>query len=117
LTRQIKVDLAKYPFLAANVTELISYAHMDVDVLVSAGKVLKTIRSSTIQAGGVALVNLRESLFPAEYTLQLRLIVVGSKDGCWATYNRICLTSQEDGNRLNDHPNLHPNKMHSGLED
>lgn len=100
------MDIGKYPFLTANVSELLGgYAHMDIDVLDSAGKAVKTLRSSTLQAGGLSFVNLRESLDPAIYTLQLRLIVGGSNEGCWATYDWVCFTSVEDGERLKQNPN------------
>ena len=107
LTRDAQVDIAKYPFLSASVSQILGgYAHMDIDVLDANGTAVKTFRSSTLQAGGVTFIDLSTVLDPATYHLRLRLIVGGSNEGCYATYNWVRFTSVKDGMRLKEAPVL-----------
>ncbi|MBX3097423.1 MAG: hypothetical protein KF812_11220 [Fimbriimonadaceae bacterium] len=101
VTREATIDVGKSPFLAAHVTELLGgYAHMDVDVLDAQGRVIKSIRSSTIQSGGVTWVDLSQHLTPATYRLRMRLIVGGSNQGCYATYSWVRFTNNAGGQVL-----------------
>lgn len=98
------VDIARFPFLTASVTDLQGYAHMDIDVLDAAGRKVKGFRSSTLQSNGVSYVDLTAQLDPAVYTLEIRLIIGGPNNGCRGTYNWVRFTSPEDGQRLQQAP-------------
>ena len=101
----MKINIAKYPYLGAQVTDIYAgYAHMDIDVLDADGKPYKTIRSNTLQSPGISFVNLKDHLDPATYNLQLRLIVGGPNSGCSATYNWIRFTTLEDAERMMSYP-------------
>jgi hypothetical protein len=105
ITRRATVDLARFPYLSAWVSHLLGgYAHMDIDVLDAKGKAVKGFRSSTLKAGGITAIDLSTVLDPAIYTLQIRLIVGGSNQGCWATYDWVRFTSPADGALLKGNP-------------
>jgi hypothetical protein len=104
--QRLKVDIARFPVLCAKVSQLLGgYAHMDVDVLNAAGEPVKSLRSSTLQAGGVTAIDLSSDLDPAVYTLEVRLMVGGSNAGCWATYNWVRFTTVKGGKWLAKYPN------------
>lgn len=103
--RDATVDIARHPYLTANVSQLLGgYAHMDVDILDASGNAVKGFRSSTLQAGGVLFLDFKNQLDPAVYRMRIRLIVGGSNEGCYATYNWIRFTSTVDGERLQKSP-------------
>lgn len=103
--REATVDIARHPYLTANVSHLLGgYAHMDVDVLDASGNAVKGFRSSTLQAGGVLFLDFKNQLDPAIYRMRIRLIVGGSNEGCYATYTWIRFTSAADGERLQQSP-------------
>ena len=112
--RRATVDISRYPFLSARVADLHGYAHLDIDVLDAAGKKVKGIRSSTLQADGVSFVDLTSQLDPATYTLEIRLIIGGPTDGCWGTYNWVRFTSFSDGERLQQAPDTKNVRRHAG---
>jgi len=104
VTRDVQADLGRWPVLMARCTGVLGYAHMDIEVLDRAGKVVKGFRSSTITSAGVSEVDLRASLDPAVYTLRLRLIVGGPNEGCSATYDWVRFVSRPDAQALRAHP-------------
>ena len=117
VTRRVQIDIAKTLFLGAYVCELpAGYAHMDIDVLDAVGKPIKTIRINTLQNPGVSFVNLRDSLEPGTYNLQLRLIVGGPNSGCSATYDWIRFSDMANGARMTANPNL-PLAVHHRIRD
>lgn len=104
VTRCAVVDVARFPVASAYVSELLGYAHLDLDVLDAKGTKVKGFRSSTLQAGGVTFVDLGSSLDPAVYTFRVRIIIGGSNEGCWGTYNWVRFTSASDAAFLHTHP-------------
>lgn len=103
--RVATVDIARHPYLSANVSQVSGYAHLDIDVLDASNNAVKSFRSTTLQAAGVAFVDFKNQLDPAIYRLRIRLIVGGPNEGCSATYNWIRFTSAADGERLQQNPN------------
>lgn len=104
--REATVDMSRHPFLTASVTDVVGYAHLDIEVLDREGKAVKTFRTSTLQTAGVCFVDLGKDLDPAIYRLRLRLIVGGTNDGCSATYKWVRFTNKTDGERLITNPDL-----------
>ena len=87
VTRDVTVDIARFPLLQASVVELHGYAHLDIEVLDAKGKPVKGFRASTLQNPGLSTFNFRGLLDPATYHHRLRLIVGGPNEGCSATYD------------------------------
>ncbi|MBS1705370.1 MAG: hypothetical protein JST40_05820 [Armatimonadetes bacterium] len=106
VTRDIMVDIGRFPFLIASVPEVNGYAHLDIDVLNAKLEPVKGFRSTTTQAAGCVFIDLGANLDPAIYRLRLRLIVGGSNDGCSVTYYWVRFCSSADGQRLLLHPDL-----------
>lgn len=104
VAREARVDIARFPVLAARVREVQGYAHLDVEVLDAHGKARKAFRSSTVKGEGVCVYDFSKELDPAVYTLRLRLIVGGPNQGCKATYDWVRFTTQRDGWLLQRHP-------------
>lgn len=113
--RRAVVDIARYPYLSASVTDLQGYAHMDIEVLDAAGKNVKGFRSSTLQADGVCYVDLTGQLDPAVYTMEIRLIIGGPNEGCRGTYNWVRFTSASDGQWLQPSNALKSTEAESSL--
>jgi hypothetical protein len=128
LKTNILADVARYPVLMAYVTHVHGYAHLDIDVLDADDHPVKTMRSSTInvstlkdsgEAGeipeGLVVADLGKELLPANYHLQLRLIVGGANSGCSAEYRWIRFVARKDADRLADHPNIRvPGRLWEG---
>lgn len=104
VTRDARVDLARFPVLMARVEQVKGYAHLDIDVLDAAGKSVKTLRSSTLNDPGISTIDLSKALDPAVYSLRLRLIVGGDNTGCSATYDWVRFVSPADAPFLIQHP-------------
>lgn len=99
-------SIDRFPVLMARVEYVQpgSYAHMDIDVVDSSGKAVKTFRSSTLRGPGLSTIDFTGQLDPAFYHLRLRLIVGGDNVGCAATYDWVRFVSQKDAAFLNQHP-------------
>jgi hypothetical protein len=102
--QKLHVDLARFPVVAARLNQVTGYAHLDIDVLDAAGKVVKGFRSTTLDGPGVVWTDLSKSLDPAIYTLNLRLIVGGDNSGCSVAYDWVRFVSVTDGPFLLEHP-------------
>ena len=99
-----RVDVARYPVVSAYIVQVQGYAHLDIDVLDSGGKVTRTERTSTLTSPGVATLDLGKDLAPGVYTLHVRLIVGGPNSGCCATYKWVRFTTSRDADYLSRHP-------------
>ena len=104
LSQNLSLDVAHYPVLIAKVDQVHGYAHMDIDVLDSAGHATRTLRSSTLNAPGLSEIDLGKELEPAVYRLQFRIIVGGENSGCSATYDWVRVVNREDAALLRAHP-------------
>lgn len=106
VTRDMRVDIAKYPVLMARVPWIQGYAHMDIEVLDFRGKAIKGFRSTTLTSPGIAEIDLSKSLDPATYVLRLRLIVGGPNEGCSAAYDWVRYLKPDDAVYLRLHPDF-----------
>ena len=104
ITRDAKVDIARFPVLTARVRDVHGYAHLDIEVLDAEGKALKGFRSTTVTTEGLSTIDLGQSLDPAVYTLRLRLIVGGPNAGCDVTYDWVRFTNRADAEFLAANP-------------
>lgn len=104
IQREVRIDVAQYPYLIAKVDNVLGYAHVDIDVLDAAKNPVKGLRASTLQTSGLSWIDLSQELDPAVYTLRIRLIVGGSNAGCSVSYDWLRFTSPEDGKILLAHP-------------
>lgn len=106
VTRDLRIDAARFPILMAHVPSVQGYAHMDVDVLDARGKSVRTLRSTTLNAKGISSLDLAQELHPATYNLRLRLIVGGPNEGCHADYDWVRFVKREDAAFLTAHPDF-----------
>ena len=104
LSKEARVDVAKFPVLMARVGPVKGYAHMDIDVLDASGKAVKTLRTSTLNGPGLSTIDLKTALDPAVYHFALRLIVGGDNSGCSAVYNWVRFVGPKDAEFLTAHP-------------
>ncbi len=102
--RDVRIDVARYPYALAKIDKLSGYAHMDIDVLDANGDAVKSFRATTLQEAGVSSIDLSKQLDPAIYRLRVRLIVGGPNSGCSAAYDWLRFTSSEDGEFLRKNP-------------
>ncbi len=96
VSRDMRIDISRFPVLMAFVPGVHGYAHMDIDVLDARGKAVRGFRSSTLTAPGVSQIDLGESLDPAIYNLRVRLIVGGPNEGCQADYDWVRFAKRAD---------------------
>ncbi len=106
VTRDVTVDTGRYPVLLARVLWVQGYAHMDIDVLDSQGKPVKTLRTTTLNGPGLSELDFDPSDDPIPQALRLRLIVGGPNEGCSATYDWVRFVRKADAERLKSHPDL-----------
>lgn len=104
ISKEARVDVAKFPVLMARVGPVKGYAHMDIDVLDAAAKAVKTLRTSTLNGPGLSTIDLTSALDPAVYHFALRLIVGGDNSGCSAEFNWVRFVSAKDATFLTAHP-------------
>jgi len=114
VTQDAWVDVGLFPMLMARVPWVQGYAHMDIDVL-DEEKVVKTIRSTTLNGPGISSIDLRTQLDPATYHLRLRLIVGGDNAGCSATYDWVRFVKRPDADFLTSHPDWQNVRLYSRI--
>lgn len=105
VTREARNDIGRFPVLMARATVVKGYAHLDVEVRDDQGKTIKTLRSSTLTAPGIALLDVSKEFRPGNYTCQIRMIVGGPNAGCAVAYDWIRFVRREDVDFLIRHPN------------
>ncbi|MBS1722151.1 MAG: hypothetical protein JSS66_03985 [Armatimonadetes bacterium] len=105
VTRDIIVDLDRYPVLVARVSQLQqgSYAHLDIAELDIHGKESWTTRSTTLQTPGLSVADVGKERHGVR-RLRLRLIVGGPNEGCSCSYSYVRFVSEEDQARLQKEP-------------
>jgi len=89
---------------------------LDIDVLDDHGKVVKGIRTNTLNVtavrahmdtipGGVLVADLGKEHLPVTYRLQIRLIVGGPNSWCSANYHWLRFVDPSEVSWLTEHPN------------
>ncbi|AIE84579.1 hypothetical protein OP10G_1211 [Fimbriimonas ginsengisoli Gsoil 348] len=112
VTRDLYVDVARFPMLMARVIQVQGYAHLDIDVLDAKSKAINTLRSNTLTAPGISSIDLGRLLPPGQAHLRLRLIVGGPNEGCCATYDWVRFVNKVDADFLTKDPDWGYVRMH-----
>ncbi len=108
VTRNLTADLARYPVLIANVSELDadSYAHLDIVEYDFNGQEAGRWRSPTLTHPGLSVVDLGKEIGPSVRRLTIRLIVGGKLEGAKCSYNWLRFVRRADVAYLQEVPDL-----------
>ncbi|HTE20022.1 MAG TPA: hypothetical protein VK689_16785 [Armatimonadota bacterium] len=102
VTRRVNVDLGRYPMLVAYVSRVQdgSYAHLDVEERARDGRPIRTLRTPTLHAPGLIVLDVGREWGPQTRRMHLRLIAGGPLSGASCEYDWVGFVRREDIPRL-----------------
>jgi hypothetical protein len=98
VTRMSTVDLSRYPLLVARFIKVRtdSYCHLDVEQLDYGGRAVHTLRTPTLQAPGLSVLDLGKEYGPYTWRLAIRINVGGALTGAECECSWVRFVSRKD---------------------